>query len=98
MIRYLVNAGATLDAPNLEKLSPLGLAEKIRKGPPAGPNPQDPDAYIPEHDSPEQVVAVLRELMHLGPDDPIPAPRGIAAATDDSKGKSNPSAPGAASK
>jgi ankyrin repeat protein len=98
MIRSLVKAGATLDAPNNDKLSPLGLAEKIKKGPPAGPNPQDPEAYIPEHDSPEQVVAVLRELMHLGPDDPIPAPRGGAATADDNKGKSGPSAAGAASK
>ena len=97
MIRALVNAGAALDAPNREKQTALALAEKIRTSPPAGPNPQDPDAYIPPHDSPEQVVAVLRELMHLGPNDPIPPARGVTAA-DDGKGKNNPVAPAAASK
>ena len=72
-----------MDATNREKLTPLGAAEKIRTSPPAGPNPQDPDAYVPEHDSPEQVVAVLRELMHLGPNDPIPGyPPAVPAAED----------------
>jgi hypothetical protein len=85
MIRALVKAGAKLDAGNREKLTPLGAAEKIRTGPPIGPNPQDPDAYRPPTDSPEEVVAVLRELMHLGPNDPIPAPP-AAAEADDSKG------------
>ncbi|MEO5924168.1 MAG: ankyrin repeat domain-containing protein [Bryobacteraceae bacterium] len=99
MIRALVKAGAALDAGNREKQTALAVAEKIRTSPPVGPNPQDPDAYIPPKDSPEKVVAVLRELMHLGPNDPIPAARGVtAAAADDSKGKSNPAAAGAASK
>jgi uncharacterized protein len=96
MIRALVKAGAALDAGNREKQTALALAEKIRTSPPVGPNPQDPDAYVPPKDSPEQVVAVLRELMHLGPNDPIPPARGATvAAADDSKGKSNPAAPGA---
>ncbi len=96
MIRALVKAGAALDAPNREKQTALAVAEKIRTSPPVGPNPQDPDAYVPPKDSPEQVVAVLRELMKLGPNDPIPPARGVtAAAADDSKGKSNPAAPGA---
>jgi ankyrin repeat protein len=97
MIRALVKAGAALDAGNREKQTALAVAEKIRTSPPVGPNPQDPDAYVPPKDSPEQVVAVLRELMKLGPNDPIPPARGAtAAATDDGKGKSAPpAAPGA---
>ncbi len=96
MIRALVKAGAALDAGNREKQTALALAEKIRTSPPVGPNPQDPDAYVPPKDSPEQVVAVLRELMQLGPNDAIPPARGVTAdAADDSKGKSAPAAPGA---
>ena len=98
MIRSLVKAGAALDAGNREKQTALAVAEKIKNSPPAGPNPQDPDAYIPPKDSPEQVVAVLRELMHLGPNDPVPPARGATANADDGKGKSNPVAPVAASK
>jgi hypothetical protein len=98
MIRALVKAGAKLDATNREKQTALAVAEKIRTSPPVGPNPQDPDAYIPPKDSPEQVVAVLRELMRLGPNDPIPAPGGVAAAADDGKSKGKSAAPGAASK
>ena len=41
-------------------------------------------------DSPEEVVAALRELMHLGPNDPVPAPPAASAeagkkANDDKK-------------
>ena len=96
MIRALVKAGAALDAPNREKQTALAVAEKLKLNPPSLVNSQDPDAFIPEHDSPDQVVAVLRELMHLGPNDAVPAPRGgAAAAADDSKGKSDPATPGA---
>jgi hypothetical protein len=86
MIRALVKAGAALDAPNREKQTALAVAEKIKNSPPAGPNPQDPDAYVAPKDSPEQVVAVLRELMHLGPNDPVPPARGVTNA-EDGKGK-----------
>jgi len=62
MIRTLVEAGASLDAVNKDKLTPLGLATTMKGDPPARG----------KKDSKEQTIAVLRELMHLGPDDPVP--------------------------
>jgi ankyrin repeat protein len=73
IIRALVAAGAKLDAVNKDNLTPLLLAEKPNKG----PNPADMgdvDAYKPKRDSKEEVIATLRELMHLGPNDPAPQP------------------------
>ena len=46
----------------------------------------DLDVYKPKRDSKEEVVAALRELMHLGPNDPAPKPPPLPAdkkATDD---------------
>ena len=77
MIRALANAGAALDAVNKDNLTPLLLAESIRDKDvkPAGPNPRGPGADKgPKKDTPDEVVAALRELMHLGPDDPAPQP------------------------
>ena len=75
IIRAMVGAGAKLDAVNKDNLTPLQLAE----APPPKPTPleammMDPDRYEPKRDSREDVVAVLRELMHLGPNDPTPVP------------------------
>ena len=61
-----------LDAVNKDNLTPLLLAEEPKK-----PNPADMgdlDVYKPKRDSKEEVVAALRELMHLGPNDPAPQP------------------------
>jgi len=48
------------------------------------------DIYKPKRNSKEEVVAALRELMHLGPNDPAPQPPPLPAkddkkATDDKK-------------
>jgi ankyrin repeat protein len=77
MIRALVAAGAKLDAVNKDNLTPLLLAEAPKK-----PNPADMgdlDIYKPKRNSKEEVVAALRELMHLGPNDPAPQPPPLAA-------------------
>ena len=71
MIRTLVEAGASLDAVNKDKLTPLGLATTMKGDPPARG----------KKDSKEQTIAVLRELMRLGPDDPVP---GLPADKKDS--------------
>jgi ankyrin repeat protein len=71
MIRALVAAGAKLDAVNKDNLTPLLLAEK-----PKAPNALEmmDEQWRPKHDTRPEVVAALRELMHLGPNDPAPVP------------------------
>ena len=73
MIRALVTSGAKLDAVNKDNLTPLLLAEKPELPPPPGNN-TDARAWRPRRDSREEVIATLRELMHLGPNDPAPVP------------------------
>jgi ankyrin repeat protein len=73
MIRALVAAGAKLDAVNKDNLTPLQLAEKPEPPPPPGNN-TDARAWKPKRDSRDEVIATLRELMHLGPNDPTPVP------------------------
>jgi ankyrin repeat protein len=73
MIRALVAAGAKLDAVNKDNLTPLLLAEKPEPPPPPGNN-TDARAWRPRRDSREEVIATLRELMHLGANDPAPLP------------------------
>ena len=72
MIRLLAGYGAKLDAVNKDNLTPLLLAEKPKGVDPADMG--DQDVYKPKHDSKEEVAAALRELMHLGPNDPAPKP------------------------
>jgi cytohesin len=74
MIRTLVAAGAKLDAVNKDKLTPLGAAEKLKNTPVPPGNGNDEEGWHPKRDSREEVVAALRDVMHLGPNDPIPAP------------------------
>jgi ankyrin repeat protein len=75
MIRALVEAGGKLDAVNKDNLTPLLQAEKLKSGPPEPVSVMgDPGAYRPKRNTREEVVAALRELMHLGPDDPAPQP------------------------
>jgi ankyrin repeat protein len=72
MIRALAAAGGKLDAVNKDNLTPLLLAEAPEK-----PNPLDMgdlDVYKPKRNSKEEVIGALRELMHLGPNDPAPQP------------------------
>jgi ankyrin repeat protein len=73
IIRALAAAGAKLDAVNKDNLTPLLLAEKPEPPPPPGNN-TDSRAWKPRRDSREEVIGTLRELMHLGKDDPAPVP------------------------
>ena len=73
VIRELVAKGAKLDAVNKDNLTPLLLAEKPEPPPPPGNN-NDPRTYRRARDSREDVIAALRELMKLGPNDPAPVP------------------------
>jgi ankyrin repeat protein len=73
IIRALVAAGAQLDAVNKDNLTPLQLAEKPEPPPPPGNN-TDARAWKPKRDSREEVIAAVRELMGLGPNDPTPQP------------------------
>jgi ankyrin repeat protein len=73
IIKALVDAGAKLDVVNKDNLTPLLLAEKPDPPPPPGNN-TDSRTYRPRRDSREDVVAALRGLMGLGPNDPAPIP------------------------
>jgi uncharacterized protein len=72
LIRTLAAAGASLDAVNKDNKTPLLLAEvKPTEA------PKDTGAPPADHgkvDSREDIIAALRELMHLGPNDPAPQP------------------------
>jgi len=85
MIRALAAAGGKLDAVNKDNLTPLLLAEKPKKPDPLDMG--DQDVYKPKHNSKDEVIAALRELMHLGPNDPAPQPPPLPAADkkDDKK-------------
>ncbi len=73
IIRALAGAGAKFDAVNKDNLTPLQLAEKPEPPPPPGNN-TDSRTYRPKRDSREDVIAAVRELMGLGPNDPTPQP------------------------
>lgn len=72
IIRALVTAGASLDAVNKDNKTPLLLAEALPTEPPkdTGAPPVD-RGHV---DSRADVIAALRELMHLGANDPAPQP------------------------
>jgi ankyrin repeat protein len=75
IIRALVSAGAKLDATNKDNLTPLLLAEKPEKNDKdAQAANTDPNRFQVHRDSREDVIAALRELMGLGPNDPAPVP------------------------
>jgi uncharacterized protein len=77
LIRALADAGGKLDAVNKDNLTPLLLAESMAKKAAEAKAPVDtgaPAVNRAKKDSPEEVVAALRELMHLGPNDPAPQP------------------------
>jgi uncharacterized protein len=73
MIRALAAKGAKFDAVNKENFTPLQVAEKPEPPPPPGNN-TDSRAWKPRRDSRDDVIATVRELMHLGPNDPTPIP------------------------
>jgi uncharacterized protein len=93
IIRALVAGGAKLDAVNKDNLTPLLLAEKPKKKDPNAMG-ANPEAYHRKQDSRADVVATLRELMHLGPNDPAPQPPPLPAEkkTDDKEKKTTASA------
>jgi cytohesin len=73
-IRALVEKGAKLDAVNKDNMTPLLLAEKPDPPLTAAQMQQDPGVYKPRRDKREDVIATLRELMHLSADEPAPQP------------------------
>jgi len=79
IIKALVEAGAKLDAVNKDNLTPLLLAEKPEPPPPPGNN-ADARTYRPKRNSREEVIAAVRELMKLGPNDPAPQPPPLPAS------------------
>jgi len=87
IIKALVDAGAKLDVVNKDNLTPLLLAEKPEPPPPPGNN-TDSRTYRPRRDSREEVIAALRTMMGLGPNDPAPQPPPLPASAkgDDKKG------------
>ena len=95
IIRELAAKGAKLDAVNKDNLTPLLLAEKPEPPPPPGNN-NDPNTYRRKRDSRDDVIAALREVMKLGPNDPAPQPppmseeekkKNAAKKTDDDAGQ-----------
>ena len=84
-IRALVAAGAKLDAVNKDNQTPLLLAEKPDPPLTAAQMQQDPGVYKPRRDKREDVIATLRELMKLGPNDPAPQPPPLEDKKDDKK-------------
>ncbi|HXD75914.1 MAG TPA: ankyrin repeat domain-containing protein [Vicinamibacterales bacterium] len=84
-IRALVAAGAKLDAVNKDNQTPLMLAEKPDPPLTAAQMQQDPGVYRPRRDKREDVIATLRELMHLGKDDPTPQPPPLPDKKDEKK-------------
>jgi ankyrin repeat protein len=77
-IRALVEKGAKLDAVNKDNMTPLLLAEKPDPPLTAAQMQQDPGVYRPRRDKREDVIATLRELMHLSADEPAPQPPPLA--------------------
>jgi hypothetical protein len=85
-----VAAGSRLDAVNKDNLTPLQLAEKPEPPPPPGNN-TDSRAYRPKRNTREEVIAAVRELMGLGPNDPTPVPPPVAK--DEKAGEKKAEAP-----
>jgi len=79
IIKALVEAGAKLDAVNKDNLTPLLLAEKPEPPPPPGNN-ADARTYRPKRNTRDEVIAAVRELMKLGPNDPAPQPPPLPAS------------------
>jgi ankyrin repeat protein len=84
IVRALAAAGAKFDVVNKDNLTPLQLAEKPEPPPPPGNN-TDSRTWRPKRDSREDVIAAVRELMSLGPNDPTPQPPPAPPSTDDKK-------------
>jgi uncharacterized protein len=84
IVRALVAAGAKLDATNKDNLTPLQLAEKPEPPRLAGNN-NDPNTFRRKQDTRDDVIAAVRELMGLGPNDPTPQPPPLPAKSAEEK-------------
>ena len=84
IIRELAAAGASFEAVNKDNLTPLQLAEKPDPPPPPGNN-TDERTYRRPRDTREDVIAAVRGLMGLGPDDPTPQPPPLPEAAEGEK-------------
>lgn len=93
IIRELVTAGAKLDAVNKDNQTPLLLAEKPDPPPPPGNN-TDSRTYRAKRNTREEVIAALRDLMKLGPNDPAPVPPPLPVG-DKKEAEPKPEAPSA---
>lgn len=91
IIRALVAAGAKLDAVNKDNLTPLLVAEKPEPPPPPGNN-SDARTYRAKRNTREEVIAAVRELMSLGPNDPAPVPPPLPVE-EKKNGEKKPEAP-----
>lgn len=100
LIRELAAAGGSLTAANKDNLTPLGLADKLKKAAPPPSNGAPQTKFT--HESPAEVDAAVRELMHLGPNDPVPPPPAMTAKAEtkpgaDKEAKNTPNVPAATS-
>ncbi len=89
LIKELVAGGAKLDAVDKKGQTPLMAADKMKNvtyADIAAMAMTDPDAWHRTRNSKDEVVAALREAMHLGPNDPIPVPpKEVKEVKDDKK-------------
>jgi len=94
MIKSLVAAGAKLDAVNKDNKTPLMIAEALPPDPPKSDTTSTgaPSVYARASDSRDEVIKTLRDLMHLGPNDPTPQPP-PAPAKDGAKESATKEAP-----
>ena len=69
--KFMSEAAALIDV--MKAKTPLQVAEKPEPPPPPGNN-TDSRTYRPKRDTREDVIAAVRELMGLGPNDPTPVP------------------------
>ncbi|MEP7352864.1 MAG: ankyrin repeat domain-containing protein, partial [Acidobacteriota bacterium] len=93
MIRALVASGASLSAVNKDNLTPLLLAEKTPVGPAPVPTGGAAATSRAKRDTREDVIAALRDLMHLGPNDPAPVPPPSAVPAKPAPAKPAPAKP-----
>jgi ankyrin repeat protein len=85
MIQLLADAGADLMARNGDELTALEDVEGEPEDPDDNMGMNDPNRVVKERDSREDVALLLRELMGLGPDEPVP---GAPETTDEVEGES----------
>jgi hypothetical protein len=93
MIQLLVDHGADVWARNNDGETALELVEK--KDAPEERVGVDPTEEVEDTPTKEEVAAVLRQLMNLGPDEAVPPPPDAAEPGDDTEAESAESEVGA---